>query len=70
MRLRGAQEAVAMFLPSCSGRLLLKEVEMPVSGLPATLVVTAHRIAPCLADMLGDRARNLVSCCHGLPRFF
>lgn len=37
-----------MFLPSCSGRLLLKELEMPPAQIPAALLAIALWAAPCL----------------------
>jgi FHA domain len=41
-----------MFLPSCSGRLLLKELEMPPVRFPAALIAIALWMAPCLAGTL------------------
>ncbi len=40
---------LAMFLPSCSGRLLLKELEMPPAPVPAVLLAIVLLLAPCLA---------------------
>jgi len=38
-----------MFLPSCSGRLLLKELEMPPAHFSAALIAIALWVVPCLA---------------------
>jgi len=38
-----------MFLPSCSGKLLLKELEMPPAQISAALLAIALLVAPCLA---------------------
>ena len=41
-----------MFLPSCSGRLLLKELEMPPAHIPAALLAIALWVAPCFAVLV------------------
>lgn len=41
--------AVAMFLPSCSGTLLLKELEMLPALIPAALLAIALWVTPCFA---------------------
>jgi hypothetical protein len=38
-----------MFLPSCSGTVLLKELEMPPAQIPAALLAIALWVAPCFA---------------------
>ncbi len=40
---------VAMFLPSCSGTVLLKELEMPPTLIPAALLAIALWVTPCFA---------------------
>jgi FHA domain len=37
-----------MFLPSCSGTVLLKELEMPPANIPAALLAIALWVTPCL----------------------
>jgi hypothetical protein len=43
---------LAMFLPSWSGRLLLKELEMPPVHFSATLIAIALWMAPCFTGTL------------------
>jgi hypothetical protein len=49
LRLYAGSIAVAMFLPSCSGTVLLKELEMAPTQIPAALLAIALWVAPCLA---------------------
>jgi hypothetical protein len=49
-----------MFLPSCSGRVVLKELEMPPAHILAALLAIALLVAPCLAASVsaaGEPAR-------------
>jgi Inner membrane component of T3SS, cytoplasmic domain len=50
-----------MFLPSCSGTVLLKELEMPPAQIPAALLAIALWVAPCFgvaALAAGEPART------------
>jgi hypothetical protein len=47
LRLYAGSIAVAMFLPSCSGTVLLKELEMAPTQIPAALLAIALWVAPC-----------------------
>jgi hypothetical protein len=50
---------MAMFLPSCSGRLLLKELEMPPALIPTVLLTIALLVAPCLAVVVPAGGRSV-----------
>jgi hypothetical protein len=49
LRLYAGSIAVAMFLPSCSGTVLLKELEMAPTQIPAALLAITLWVAPCFA---------------------
>src|SRR5256885_1815168 len=64
LRLYAGSIVVAMFLPSCSGTVLLKELEMAPALIPAALLAIALWVAPCLAvaaSAEGEPARTAVA---------
>jgi hypothetical protein len=64
LRLYAGSIVVAMFLPSCSGTVLLKELEMAPTQIPAALLAIALWVAPCLAvaaSAEGEPARTAVA---------
>src|SRR5436190_13741589 len=64
LRLYAGSIVVAMFLPSCSGTVLLKELEMAPAQIPAALLAIALWVAPCLAvaaSAEGESARTAVA---------
>jgi hypothetical protein len=64
LRLYAGSIVVAMFLPSCSGTVLLKELEMAPTQIPAALLAIALWVAPCLAvaaSAEGEPARSAIA---------
>ncbi len=67
LRLYAGSIVVAMFLPSCSGTVLLKELEMAPAQIPAALLAIALWVAPCFAvaaSAEGEPARTAVTAEH------
>src|SRR4029079_17693085 len=50
-----------MFVPSCSGRLLLKELEMPPAHTPVALLVIALWVAPCFTAVASAGGEPVVT---------
>jgi hypothetical protein len=47
-----------MFLPSCSGTVVLKELEMPPAHIPTALLAVALWVAPCIANAASSEGQQ------------